>query len=102
MKILLLNATDIIGGAARAAYRIHKGLQDLGMDSSMLVQTKASDDRSVAVPPGNIAKAFNQLRPYLDSLPLKLYKNHSVEWSVEWLQNNVISSITPLNPDIIN
>lgn len=102
MKVLILNSTDIIGGAARAAYRLHKGLRDLGLDSAMLVQTKASDDRSVSVPPGKIAKAFNLLRPYLDSLPLMIYKNHPVEWSVEWLQNNVTRSITHLNPDIIN
>ena len=44
MKILILNSTDIIGGAARAAYRIHKGLLSQDIDSTMLVQTKACDD----------------------------------------------------------
>jgi hypothetical protein len=46
MKILHLNTSDISGGAARAAYRIHRSLQGIAIDSKMLVQTKLSDDRS--------------------------------------------------------
>lgn len=42
MKILHVNTHDISGGAARAAYRIHKGLQKTGMDSKMLVKIKLS------------------------------------------------------------
>jgi len=33
MKILHVNTSDISGGAARAAYRIHKGLQGIGISS---------------------------------------------------------------------
>ncbi|WP_300608457.1 hypothetical protein [Methanohalophilus sp.] len=40
MKPLLLNTSDIQGGAARAAYRLHKGLQQINIDSKMLVQQK--------------------------------------------------------------
>ncbi|MGQ0810071.1 MAG: glycosyltransferase family 4 protein [Nitrospiraceae bacterium] len=47
MKILHLSTNDIRGGAARAAYRLHLGLQRLGHESSMLVTTKSSQDPSV-------------------------------------------------------
>ena len=40
MKILHLNTSDINGGAARAAYRLHQGLRNIGIDSQMLVQDK--------------------------------------------------------------
>lgn len=37
-----------MGGAARAAYRVHTGLRRLGVDSRMLVQQKISPDANVA------------------------------------------------------
>jgi glycosyltransferase involved in cell wall biosynthesis len=36
-----------MGGAARAAYRLHQGLQRIGQDSRMLVAAKSSDDPAV-------------------------------------------------------
>lgn len=46
MKIVHLNTLDT-GGAATAAYRIHKGLQTAGVDSKMVVLHKTSDDASI-------------------------------------------------------
>jgi len=40
MKVLIVNTFDIQGGAARAAYRLHRSLLDAGIDSQMLVQKK--------------------------------------------------------------
>ena len=37
MKIVHLNRSDILGGAARASYRLHSGLTKQGYDSSMFV-----------------------------------------------------------------
>jgi len=47
MKIVHLAKSDLQGGAARAAYRLHKGLQSVGHESLMLVASKISDDPSV-------------------------------------------------------
>jgi glycosyltransferase involved in cell wall biosynthesis len=49
MKIVHINKNDILGGAARAAYRLHKGLQRAGHESTMFVISRQSDDRSVRV-----------------------------------------------------
>lgn len=56
MKILHLSTTDIRGGAARAAYRLHYGLCRQDYDSSMFVAQRGSDDPSVAsyVPPTDL------------------------------------------------
>jgi len=43
MKILIVNTSDIEGGAARAAYRLHKSLLSLHVESQMLVQNKVND-----------------------------------------------------------
>ena len=47
MNILHLSTSDIGGGAARAAYRLHSGLGLLGHESRMLVLKKQGDDKSV-------------------------------------------------------
>ncbi|MFM6022873.1 MAG: glycosyl transferase, partial [Dolichospermum sp.] len=47
IKPLVISTSDINGGAARAAYRLHQGLQNIAVDSQMLVQNKQSDDYTV-------------------------------------------------------
>ena len=44
MKILIVSASDIAGGANKAAYRLHRSLLNQGLDSQMLVQNKKSDE----------------------------------------------------------
>jgi hypothetical protein len=46
IKVVHLCTNDF-GGAGKAAYRLHKGLQSIGIDSSMLVLNKRSCDSSV-------------------------------------------------------
>jgi glycosyltransferase involved in cell wall biosynthesis len=47
MKVIHLNFSDIQGGAARAAYRIHNALINLEVNSQMVVANKKSNDSSV-------------------------------------------------------
>lgn len=47
MKVIHFCSSDILGGAAKAAYYINKALNNAGVDSSMLVQKKYSDDNKV-------------------------------------------------------
>lgn len=47
MSVFHLNTNDINGGAARAAYRLHYGLRRIGVESSMYVRRKASQDDTV-------------------------------------------------------
>lgn len=48
MKILHLSTYDNFGGAARAAYRIHKALVAIGIDSKMRVVNKITSDKNVS------------------------------------------------------
>jgi glycosyltransferase involved in cell wall biosynthesis len=55
-KIVHLCTHDF-GGAGKACYRLHKGLRQIGVDSTMLVLNKRSRDPSVKVlPSGNFQK----------------------------------------------
>lgn len=46
-NILVVSTSDASGGAARAAYRIHKAVQAQGMDSRMLVKNRITTDSSI-------------------------------------------------------
>ena len=49
MRIIHISTNDILGGAAPAAYRLHKGLRRLGQDSNMFVAYRHSDDSAIQV-----------------------------------------------------
>ncbi len=47
MRIAIISTFDVSGGAAKAAYRLHKGLRSLGHDPTTPVKLKMSRDSSV-------------------------------------------------------
>lgn len=104
MKILQVNTSDISGGAARAAYRIHRGLQGIGMDSQMLVQSKTSDDKTVIGPSNKVSRVLARLRPTLDSAAKKIFAGDSKTiFSPAWLPfSGILSQINSISPDIVH
>lgn len=105
MQVLHLSTSDIGGGAAIAAYRLHQGLQHLGVTSQMLVEKKSSDDRTVFAPKSNLSKALGVLKPTLDCLPLRLYPGCDItrlSLSLEWLPDGIAPKVAQLTPDILN
>jgi glycosyltransferase involved in cell wall biosynthesis len=105
MKVLLLNTSDIKGGAARAVYRLHQGLQSIDVNSQMLVQTKHGENQAVigSRAESGIGKAKTGLRLTLEKLPLKLYScGNKINYSSHWLPDKVNSQISQLAPDLIN
>lgn len=103
MKILIVSTFDIDGGAAKAAYRLHKSLLTQGIDSQMLVQHKSSDDFTVIVEEKK-TNYFNKLRPIIDSLPVRFYKERTKTlFSPSWFGfSNIVDKINELNPDIVH
>lgn len=63
MSVLLVSEADITGGAARAAYRLHRALLDYKTDSRMMVRSKKSDDWTVDGLDGKLGKVSSVLRP---------------------------------------
>ena len=103
MKILLLSTSDIYGGAFIAAYRLLKGLQQSGVQAQMIVQSKKSDDYSVIGPQTKWQKIFGKLRPTLDSIPIRFYKQRKkIIFSPAILPDNINKKIQDINPDIIH
>lgn len=104
MKVLIVNSSDIEGGAARASYRLHKALLDAKVDSQILVQSKSSDDYTVLGPFTKIQKAFGKLRPTLDSIPTRFYKEKTKTlFSPSWLGfSGIVDKINKINPDVVH
>lgn len=104
MKVLMVNKADIIGGAARAAYRLHRALISQGVDSKMLVSSKKSDDDSVLADDSKKSKIFAAFVSKLDSMPVRFYKNKSrTLFNSAWISINKLGKIVKeINPDIVH
>lgn len=101
MRIILLSTNDISGGAAIAAYRLLKGLQKNGVQAQMLVQSKKSDDYNIIGPQSKWQKNFENLRPILDSIPVKFFKQREkIIFSPAILPDNIFNKIQDINSDI--
>ncbi|NJM85827.1 MAG: glycosyltransferase [Hydrococcus sp. RU_2_2] len=99
MKILHLSTSDLDGGAARAAYRLHKGLQNIGATSQMLVRAKTSVDKTVIAQ----KTALTKLGPPASGLPLKFYpKRDRAMFSAQWFPDAIAPQTQQINPDIVH
>ena len=104
MRIIHVSLFDISGGAARAAYRLHRGLLKTGVDSQMLVEYKGSDDSTVFAPVSLLRRAIFKLRQTLDKFPLRPYRGKmKTPFSLSWLPfSGIAGKINALNPDIVH
>jgi len=104
MKILHLSASDLSGGAARAAYRLHQGLRVSGVDSWMLVQKKLSNNKYIIGRRSIFYRTLFYAKNKLDKSPLFFYrKKQNYPWSISRTPNYFIfKKIRRLNPDIIH
>jgi len=113
MKILIINTNDIYGGAARAAFRLHKALLRNGIDSRMLVANKKSDENTIITVENKnlIEKIFNETNKIMgkivDKVSLVRYKktmskNFGLFSSQITSNNKLIKNINKINPDIVH
>lgn len=103
MKVQIISQSDIGGGAARAAYRLHRSLLDQDIDSGMKVRLKKSDDWTVRGPCGGFERAGAMLRPVLGGLVCRMQKNDNVNLhSGNWLPSRWAREINASGADVVN
>jgi glycosyltransferase involved in cell wall biosynthesis len=103
MKVIFLNTYDAGGGAAIAAYRLHKGIQNIGIDSRMLVQVRTRDEKTVVGPNTRIGKGLGILRPDLDAMLLKCYPSReNIIFSPAVIPDRLQQKVTEYDPDVIH
>lgn len=102
MKILSLSTSDLSGGAAVAASRLHSGLRSEGFDSTLVVGEKLGSDPHTLALNNNLTFS---LRRNLDQLPLKAEAapDSLGHRSLAWLPNKKLAQeIASQNPDLIH
>ncbi len=98
MNITLANTYDISGGAGKAAYRLHKGLINLGVQSEYFVFKKDTNDYTVTSPVSKGEKFSYYLYRQLESLPLLRYRDrlnkgtYSIGWISSTYSNKLFNS----------
>jgi glycosyltransferase involved in cell wall biosynthesis len=105
INVTIVSSSDESGGAAKAAYRLHKALLVKNINSSMVVQKKISDNVFVYGPSSNIQRAFSIIRPLIERLIIKLIyrKKNNGLFSIGWIRSKkFVKQINALNPDIVH
>jgi glycosyltransferase involved in cell wall biosynthesis len=103
MKVYTFNFTDIKGGAAIASHRIHTSLRKRGIDSTMIVYRKFSNDLSVVGPSNLFSKIYRIFRQKLgQSITFFFKRDKKVFNSPSLLPTNWASRINKSDADIIH
>lgn len=103
MKTLLLCQSDAAGGAARAAFRLHKTLLKFGVDSRMRVGLKTSDLTTIDGPRGKLSRAIGMTRPYVGGLLMRLQKSHNpVLHSPAILPSGAVKNLNKSSVDVLH
>lgn len=103
MNVLALSHTDLTGGAAIAAYRLHSGLRRIDIRSRMAVQWKTSTDPDVIQLRGYANERIREIRWRLDRAPRKFYpRRERVPFSLNYIPSPIARTIDQFGADIIH
>lgn len=102
----LLVSHNLDGGAGGAAYLLHRGLLETGVDSRMLVQFDSRGTEGIhAAPTSRLSWRLAFRRGPIDRLPVRLYPNRvrpNSLWPL-WLPSRLVPRrVEELAPDVIN
>jgi glycosyltransferase involved in cell wall biosynthesis len=108
MRVVIVSYSDLSGGAARGAYRLHECLRATGIDSRMLVQRKVSHDENVVECRGAMSWLAPRLARWLrvrgEFLPLRFYPNRrrSMVFTTAWMPSRIAEAINEMQPDVVH
>ena len=104
LEVLLVGASDLRGGAARAAYRLHRGLSSRKeVRSRFLVQHKDSDDPSVLGPSSPLSRLTSKVRRATgEALSNLLPGEASGKRSLNIVPSGLHRRINALDPDVVH
>jgi glycosyltransferase involved in cell wall biosynthesis len=80
MRIFALNLSDSIGGAAKAAYRIHQAVRVAGIDSSLIVNRKGLSDTTIIGLETNFQVLLDRFRSGVGVLLARLLGSQKSEY----------------------
>lgn len=94
--------SDLHGGAARAAYRLHRALHAIDVDSRMIVAAKASNDDTV-IGPSSVGRLAARVSARLDRLPLRRNRSgHALLFSPAWAPGTAAVRVRAQQGDLVH
>lgn len=103
MKVIHLSKWDVLGGAARAAFRIHQCLLRADFESFMRVRIKGSDDWRIQGPSTRLERLLNTVRSPLGSAIGKLQSHQpGGPRKGAWVPSSWSASLSTSNADVVN
>lgn len=101
MRVVHISTEDARGGAYIAAHRLHQALNQLGVDSWMVVNRKNTQDPKVVAPdwPGYL---WGRIAPRLDRLAKRLIKTPNKDLAINWVPEVTARRVLTLKPDIVH
>ena len=80
MRIFALNLSDAIGGAAKAAYRIHQAVCAAGVNSSLIVNRKSLSDPNILGPKTLLEVLFDKFRSGVGVLMARVLRSQKTDY----------------------
>lgn len=104
MRVVIVSTNDINGGAARAAYRLHRSLISAGINSTMLVLFKSSTDPTVIALDKSHRRWVSRLRRFCEKLLSTVTPPYDQAFnSLAWLSNRpAVAAINALSADVVH
>jgi glycosyltransferase involved in cell wall biosynthesis len=102
MRVLIISGEDLAGGGHRAAFRLHRALRGIGVESFMAVRRKHSSDPHVhKMTPAELGWPPIG-RGYLDLLPSFLCRRKDEPISLGLQTVNLEKLVDRFKPDVVN
>lgn len=102
LRIAYVSYSDLAGGAARGAYRLHRGFVRAGIVSKLFVRHRISSDKTVVAPLTEATNAAFRIKSYLASQVLRLQKPEiPAVRSLGLFSSPIVQSVNAFRPDIV-
>ena len=104
MKILHINYSETIGGAAIGANRLHKALLKLNVNSEMLVVDKSTNEKNIHGPKTSLEELISKSKKIFSRfIKRKFIKTNNKEtFSFNYFNSNILDKINLINPDVVH
>lgn len=105
MKIVHIVGGDLDGGAAKGAYNLHLSLNQLGVDSTLLINSHDTQSKANVIPiqVGNKMRLLSRIRQQLNRMFLKIYnKREKTTFSADVFGVALQNHESVKSADIIN
>jgi len=104
MKILIISYSDISGGAAKAAFRLHTAFLQQKINSNMLVIKKKSNDIRVLDPKTKIEKFISFFLPFIEKFKAEIFYRQKKGMFSPGTTGfpGIINKINSMKPDIVH